>query len=84
MTPQISVRVPDETAAEVNRLVDSGRFVSRSEVLRAGLDQLLAEEREREIEEAYRRASSAVPVDPAASGFAALAEWSAQERGEPL
>lgn len=84
MTQQIPVRIADEKAAAIDKLVDSGRFGSRSEVLRVGLDRLLADEREREIEEAYRRAGEAGRTDRAALGLAALAEWSDREGGEPL
>lgn len=84
MTQQIPVRIADEKAAELDRLVGAGRYASRSDALRAGLDRLLADEREREIEDAYRRASTVATADDATFGFAALAEWSAREGGEPL
>jgi Arc/MetJ-type ribon-helix-helix transcriptional regulator len=55
MTVQIPVRIPDRDAELLDEAVARGRFASRSEALRQGLAMLLREEREREIDEAYRR-----------------------------
>lgn len=55
MTVQIPVRIPERDAELLDEAVARGRFASRSEALRAGLAMLLREEREQEIEEAYRR-----------------------------
>jgi Arc/MetJ-type ribon-helix-helix transcriptional regulator len=86
MTQQIPIRIPDEKAEALDRLVEKGRFASRSEAMREGLDRLLAEEREREIEDAYRRAHERAPDDEAAgqAGLAAFSAWAESEGGEPL
>jgi Arc/MetJ-type ribon-helix-helix transcriptional regulator len=86
MTQQIPVRIPDEKAAALDQLVAQGRFASRSDALRAGLDRLLADEREREIEAAYARAQERHPEDEAAAaaGLASFAAWAEREGGEPL
>lgn len=63
MTVQIPVRIPDEDARKLDEAVASGRFATRSEALREGLAMLLREEREREIEEAYRRAYEKYPQE---------------------
>ncbi len=84
MTQQIPVRVADAPVAELDRLIAAGRFASRSEALREGLDRLLAAEREQAIEDAYRRARQSRPEDDGALGLAALAAWSQVEGGEPL
>ena len=86
MTKQIPIRIPEAKAAALDRLVERGRFASRSDALREALDLLLAEERERELEDAYRRASERHPDDDSAGavGLAAFAAWSEREGGDPL
>lgn len=63
MTVQIPVRIPERDAKMLDEAVARGRFASRSEALREGLALLLREEREREIEEAYRRAYEKYPQE---------------------
>jgi Arc/MetJ-type ribon-helix-helix transcriptional regulator len=63
MTVQIPVRIPKEDARALDEAVARGRYESRSDALRAGLAMLLREEREREIEEAYRRAYTEHPQE---------------------
>jgi Arc/MetJ-type ribon-helix-helix transcriptional regulator len=63
MTVQIPVRIPEEDARKLDEAVARGRFASRSEALREGLARILREEREREIEEAYRRAYERYPQE---------------------
>jgi Arc/MetJ-type ribon-helix-helix transcriptional regulator len=41
--------------SRLDAAVASGRYRSRSDALRRGLELILREEREREIEESYRR-----------------------------
>jgi Arc/MetJ-type ribon-helix-helix transcriptional regulator len=55
MTVQVRVRLTAEDIAAVDEVVASRRYSSRGEVLRAGLARVLAEERGRAIDEAYRR-----------------------------
>jgi Arc/MetJ-type ribon-helix-helix transcriptional regulator len=63
MTVQIPVRIPEKDARALDEAVARGRYESRSDALRAGLAMLLREEREREIEEAYRRAYTEHPQE---------------------
>ena len=65
--------------------VARGRFPSRAAALRHGLDLVLREEREREIEEAYRRGYGEHPQEEwvGTAGLAAMAELiGAEERDE--
>jgi Arc/MetJ-type ribon-helix-helix transcriptional regulator len=55
MTIQVPVRLTEEDAAALDEAIKRGRFANRSDALRAGLARLLREERDREVEEAYRR-----------------------------
>ncbi|MBA2643581.1 MAG: ribbon-helix-helix protein, CopG family [Actinobacteria bacterium] len=88
MTVQIPVRIPERDAELLDEAVARGRFASRSEALREGLALLLREEREREIEEAYRRGYEKVPQEDwiGEAGLALFAAWvEAEEQGkEPL
>jgi Arc/MetJ-type ribon-helix-helix transcriptional regulator len=63
MTVQIRVRIPEQDSQRLDEAVARGRFSSRSDALRVGLAMLLREEREREIEEAYRRAYTEHPQE---------------------
>jgi Arc/MetJ-type ribon-helix-helix transcriptional regulator len=72
--------------AALDAAVASGRFASRSEALRAGLAQVLAEEREREIDAAYERGYGAIPQEEWVGelGLSGLAAFDRAEGGEPL
>lgn len=54
MSVQIAVRLPDEDLQRLDAAVARGAFPSRAAAVRAGLDQLLRDEREAQIAEAYR------------------------------
>jgi Arc/MetJ-type ribon-helix-helix transcriptional regulator len=86
MTTQVPVRLTDEDLAELDRAVSAGRFASRSDALRAGLARVLHEEREREIDEAYRRGYTEHPQEEWVGqvGIAALAAFFEAEGGDPL
>jgi Arc/MetJ-type ribon-helix-helix transcriptional regulator len=86
MTVQVPVRLTEEDAAALDRLVSEGRFATRSDALRAGLAGLLREERERAIEEAYRRGYGEHPQEEWVGevGLAGLAALDRSEDGEPL
>ena len=81
---QIPVRIPDGDARRLDKAVESGRFASRSDALRAGLALLLREEREREIVEAYRQAYAKHPEEEWVGevGVWALTQMVAAERRE--
>ena len=72
--------------AALDELVATGRFASRSDALRAGLASLLRAEREREIDEAYRRGYGKQPQEEwiGQVGLQGLAELDRAEGGEPL
>ena len=76
MTVQVPIRLPDQDVAALDAAIARGRFPNRSEALRRGLALLMREEREREIEEAYRRGYGMRPQEAAVgkAGLALLAE----------
>jgi Arc/MetJ-type ribon-helix-helix transcriptional regulator len=86
MTVQVPVRLTEEDTARLDELVKRGRFANRSEALREGLRELLREEREREIDEAYRRGYGKYPQEEwiAELGLAALQAFHNAEGGEPI
>lgn len=53
MSTQIAVKLPEATLAVVDRLVAEGRFDSRSQAVRAGLDRILREARSAELDRAF-------------------------------
>ena len=66
--------------------VASGRFANRSEALRAGLELILREERQRKIDEAYARGYGRHPQEEWVGevGVAGLAALQKAEGGKPL
>lgn len=58
---QIAVRLADEELERLDAAIARGAFASRAEAVRAGLVRVLREEREAQIEQAYRRAYAATP-----------------------
>ncbi len=88
MTMQIPVRISERDVAELDAAVKRGRFATRSDAVRAGIELLLREEREREIDDAYRRGYGEHPQEEwvGEAGLAAFAAFvSAEEAGkEPL
>jgi len=81
MTVQIPIRIPEDDLAELDAAIARGSFANRSAALRAGLDQLLREERERAIDDAYRRGYGEHPQEDAVGG-AGLALFAAFAQGE--
>jgi Arc/MetJ-type ribon-helix-helix transcriptional regulator len=59
MSEQIAIRIPPELASALDRLVGSGRFRTKADAVRAALEELVEEERRRDvgnrIAEGYRR-----------------------------
>ena len=86
MTVQVPVRLTEEDVAALDAIVASGRFTSRSDALRAGLARVLHEERQHEIDDAYRRGYEEKPQEEwvGALGLSALAAFDRAEGGEPL
>jgi Arc/MetJ-type ribon-helix-helix transcriptional regulator len=88
MSIQIAVRLSDRDLSELDSAIGRGRFPSRAAALRQALDLLLREERDREIEEAYRRGYGAKPQEEwvGEAGLAAFAGFVEAEESaeEPL
>ncbi len=63
MSTQIAVRLPEDELERLDAAVARGTFASRAAAVRAGLGRVLAEEREAQIAESYRRAYAAEPGD---------------------
>lgn len=67
MSPQIAVRLPAQLLVEIDTLVDAGRFETRAEAVRAGIEQLVDGERRRRIGDAivqgYTRRPQAEDAD---------------------
>jgi len=85
MTIQIAVRIPEEQLESLDAAIARGSFQNRTVAIRAALDALLREERERGIDEAYRRGYAAHPQEEwiGAAGLALFAAFvEAEERGE--
>jgi len=88
MTVQIPIRIPARDVERLDAAVAAGHFASRSEALRHGLRLVLQQERDRELEEEYRRGYSEFPQEEWVGqlGLSLFAAWvAAEERGqEPL
>jgi Arc/MetJ-type ribon-helix-helix transcriptional regulator len=88
MSQQIAIRLPERDLSLLDEAIERGRFPNRAAALREGLERLLREEREREIEDAYRRGYGEQPQEewPGELGLAAFAELVAADEkdAEPL
>jgi Arc/MetJ-type ribon-helix-helix transcriptional regulator len=65
VSQQIAVRLDEDDLAALDQAIASGRYPSRAAAIRSALEQLLRDEREREIEDAYRRGYGEHPQDDA-------------------
>jgi Arc/MetJ-type ribon-helix-helix transcriptional regulator len=63
MTVQVPVRLTDSDLAALDAAIARGRFANRSEALRAGLDRILFEEHQREIDASYAAAYAEQPQE---------------------
>jgi Arc/MetJ-type ribon-helix-helix transcriptional regulator len=61
MTVQIAVKLPLDLLEAVDRLVESSRFASRSEIVRAGLQRVIADDRAQAIDHAFARGAELHP-----------------------
>ena len=86
MTTQVPVRLTESDLAALDAAVAAGRFANRSEALRAGLELILREERQRETDEAYARGYGKHPQEEwvGETGLAGLAAFDKAEGGTPL
>jgi Arc/MetJ-type ribon-helix-helix transcriptional regulator len=60
---QIAIRLPDDQLAAIDAAVRDGRFESRAAAVRAAIDRLLDDERNRKIAEQYRRGYGEQPQE---------------------
>jgi Arc/MetJ-type ribon-helix-helix transcriptional regulator len=65
MTTQIAVKLPDELVADLDELVRSGSFPSRSSAVRRALEVLLRADRRRRVDAAFAEGFDRVPDDGA-------------------
>lgn len=86
MTVQVPVRLTEEDVAALDDAIARGRFANRSAALRSGLERVLREEREAEIDEAYARGYGEHPQEEwvGEAGLAGLAAFHAAEGGKRL
>ena len=63
MTTRIQVRLSEASVTALDAVIASGRFASRSDAIRAGLEFILRQERKREIDEAYARGYAQHPQE---------------------
>ena len=85
MSTPVQTRLSDDEIRALDAAIARGRFSNRSDALRAGLQHLLREDREREIAAAYARGYGEKPQEDwiGEAGFALLsAAASAAERGK--
>lgn len=73
---QIAIRLSDDDLDRLDAAVTQGRYPTRAAAVRAGVERLLRDERDHEIEEQYRRAYGAQPQDasPGRAGVALMAD----------
>jgi Arc/MetJ-type ribon-helix-helix transcriptional regulator len=86
MTIQVPVRLTHSDLAALDAAIARGRFANRSEALRAGLDRILFEEHQREIDETYAAAYKKHPQEAWVGklGLAGLAAFDEAEGGGSL
>ncbi len=63
MSKQIAIRIPNELAHALDRLVGSGRFRTKADAVRAAVEELVDEERRREIGERMAEGYRRIPQD---------------------
>ncbi len=61
MAVQIAVKLPEELAEELDRLVQGGSFDNRSQAIRAGLEAIVAVHARQEVDARYRDAAARHP-----------------------
>ncbi len=61
MTQQLAIRIPDELAHDLDRLVEGGRFATRTAAVRAAIRELVERERREAVGRAIVRGYQRVP-----------------------
>ena len=65
MAVQIAVRLPEDLLREIDRLVERHQFSNRTDAVRAALDQLVRNTKQREMDDAIAAGYTRVPDEPA-------------------
>jgi Arc/MetJ-type ribon-helix-helix transcriptional regulator len=86
MTTQVPVRLTESDLAALDAAIARGRFANRSEALRSGLERILREERQHEIDEMYAAGYGKHPQEEwvGGLGLAGLVAFDEAEGGAPL
>jgi Arc/MetJ-type ribon-helix-helix transcriptional regulator len=86
MTTQVPVRLTESDLAALDAAIARGRFANRSEALRSGLERILREERQHEIDEMYAAGYGKHPQEEwvGGLGLAGLVAFDHAEGGAPL
>ena len=86
MTTQVPVRLTEADLAALDAAIARGRFANRSDALRSGLDRILHDEREHEIDQMYAAGYGKHPQEEWVGefGLAGLAAFDWAEGGKPL
>jgi Arc/MetJ-type ribon-helix-helix transcriptional regulator len=86
MTTQVPVRLTESDLAALDAAIARGRFANRSEALRSGLERILREERQHEIDEMYAAGYGKHPQEEWVGGLgvAGLVAFDEAEGGAPL
>lgn len=86
MTTQVPVRLTESDLAALDAAIARGRFANRSDALRSGLERILYEERQYEIDQMYADGYGRHPQEAWVGelGLAGLAAFDKAEGGAPL
>ena len=61
MTVQIAVKLPERVVERVDRLVADGRYASRSDLVRRGIELAISAERRQDVDRAFEEAYATTP-----------------------
>ena len=86
MTTQVRVRLTEADLAALDVAIARGRFANRSAALRLGLERILHDERQHEIDQTYAAGYGNHPQEEWVGelGLAGLAAFDKAEGGAPL
>jgi Arc/MetJ-type ribon-helix-helix transcriptional regulator len=86
VTIRVRVRLPEADVAALDVAITLGHFANRSEALRAGLERILYEERQRAIDEAYAAGYAKYPQEEwvGGVGLAGLVAFNETESNDVL
>jgi Arc/MetJ-type ribon-helix-helix transcriptional regulator len=86
MTTQVPVRLTESDLAALDAAIARGRFANRSDALRSGLERILREERQHEIDQMYANGYGEHPQEEWVGelGLAGLSAFDKAEGGARL